>query len=53
MRAAIEALPFESPRMSAVAVGHLTGQDFYNRLEQAIERSDRAKLIKARAEPTD
>jgi hypothetical protein len=48
MRAAIESLPYEQPKLSAVAVGHLTGEDFYARLEQAIERSGRAKLIEGR-----
>ena len=38
----------DSPKLTAVAVGHLTGQDFYNRLEQAIDRSERAKLIEGR-----
>jgi hypothetical protein len=31
IRAAIEALPFEGPRMSAVAVGYMTGDDFASR----------------------
>jgi len=53
MRAAIESLPYENPKLTAVAVGHLTGEDFYNRLERAINRSDRAKLIEARAERVD
>ena len=53
MRAAIEAMPFETPRVSAVAVGYLTGSDFASRLERAIERSNRAKLIELRPEPTD
>jgi hypothetical protein len=44
MRAAIESLPYENPKLSAVAVGHLTREDFFNRLERALERSDRAKL---------
>ena len=48
MRAAIESLPYENPKLSAVAVGHLTGEDFSNRLEQAVERSERAKLIEGR-----
>jgi hypothetical protein len=49
MRAAIESLPYENPKLSAVAVGHLTGEDFYNRLERAINRSERARLIDGRA----
>jgi hypothetical protein len=49
MRAAIELLPYQQPKLSAVAVGHLTGEDFYSRLEAAIERSDRARLIEGRA----
>jgi hypothetical protein len=47
MRAAIEALAFENPRMSAVSVGYLTGEDFNSRLERAVERSN--KVIEARA----
>jgi hypothetical protein len=53
LRAAIEALPFEHPKMSAVAVGYLTGDTFAEKLDRAIARSDRAKLIEGRAEPTD
>jgi len=52
MRAAIEALPYEQPKLSAVAVGYLTANDFASRLDRAIDRSDRAKLIEARAVPT-
>jgi len=48
LRAAIEAAPYEHPKLTAVAVGHLTGEDFYNRLERAIEASNRAKLIEGR-----
>ena len=53
MRAAIEALPYEQPKRSAVAVGYLTANDFASRLDRAIDRSDRAKLIEARAVPTE
>ena len=42
MRAAIEALAFENPRMSAVSVGYLTNDTFAERLDRAIRASDRA-----------
>jgi hypothetical protein len=47
MRAAIECLGYENPKVSAVAVGHLTGEDFYNRLERAVNRTN-AVLIEGR-----
>jgi len=56
MRAAIECLSFESPKLSTVAVGYLTAEDFASRLDRAIERSNGArepKLIEARAIETD
>jgi hypothetical protein len=53
MRAAIESLPYENPRMSAVAVGYLDGNTFAERLDRAIAASEKAKLIEARAEPTE
>jgi hypothetical protein len=48
LRAAIESLPYENPKITAVAVGHLTGEDFYNRLERAIAANQKAKLIEGR-----
>jgi hypothetical protein len=53
MRAAIEALPFEEPKLSSVAVGHLNAEDFYSRLDRAVERSERARLIEGRAVQVD
>src|SRR6516225_9441505 len=47
MRAAIEALAFENPKLSAVGVGYFTNDTFAERLERAIRASDRAKLIEA------
>ena len=45
IRAATEALPHESTRMSAVSVGYYTSNDFATRLDKAIAASDRAKII--------
>jgi hypothetical protein len=38
-RCAIEALPFESAKISAVAIGHFDGKSFAEQLDRAIERS--------------
>jgi len=38
-RCAIEALPYDVPKLSAVAHGHFDGTDFATQLERAIERS--------------
>jgi hypothetical protein len=48
MRAAIEAVPFEHPRMSAVSVGYYDGNTFAERLDRAIDASNRAKVIEGR-----
>ena len=45
MRAAIESLPFEHPKLTAVGVGYLDGTAFASRLERALMRSERARLI--------
>jgi len=39
MRAAIESLPYENPKLSAVAHGHFDGTSFAAQLDRAIERS--------------
>jgi len=48
MRAAIECLPFETPKLAVTAT--LTSEDFAARLDGAIERSGNARLIEHRAE---
>jgi len=48
MRAATEALPHEHPRMSAVTVGYYDGNTFAERLDRAIDASNRAKLVEGR-----
>ena len=49
MRMLIELLPYYAPKLTAIAVGTLNGQDFYTRLDRAVERSERAKVIEAKA----
>jgi len=49
MSAAREAIAHEHPRMSAVSVGYLTGNTFAERLDRALDRSERARLIEGRA----
>jgi hypothetical protein len=48
MRAAIEALPFENPKLSAVGVGYLENNTFADRLDRAVEASNRAKMIEGK-----
>jgi hypothetical protein len=43
MRAAIEALPFETPKLTAVATAELNGQSFGELLDKAIARSEGSK----------
>ncbi len=49
MRMLIELLPFYMPKLSSVGVGFLNANDFATRLERAVQRSDRAKLIEGHA----
>jgi len=54
MRLLIELLPYHLPKLSAVAVGHFTGQDFdfAAQLDRAVQRSAAGpplKLIEAQA----
>jgi hypothetical protein len=44
MRAASECLPFETPKLGAVAVTSLTANDFAAALDRAIARSGKAPL---------
>ncbi len=46
MRAAIEALPFEAPKLTAVALASMTAQDFASRLERCLQRSNGARVPK-------
>src|SRR6516165_7909716 len=46
MRMLIELLPYYAPKLTAVAVGYLKGQDFYTRLDRAVDRSEKARLVK-------
>lgn len=43
IRCAVEALPFETPKLAATAV--LTSEDFAERLERVIARSQGVKLL--------
>src|ERR1700745_1756218 len=45
-RAAKEALPFEEPKLGAMAVGSISGQDFASLLERAIRASGKEAEVK-------
>jgi hypothetical protein len=48
-RAAIECLPFEEPKLSAMAVTAMDPNSFARALDRAIERSNGARLIEGHA----
>jgi len=50
-RAAIEALPYENPRLSATAIATMDGKSFAQALERAIERSRGPLLLNSPTEP--
>jgi hypothetical protein len=49
LRCAVECLPFENPKLSAIGVSQLTGKDFAAALDRAISRSRSVPLIEAKA----
>ncbi|MGB5182218.1 MAG: hypothetical protein WBO12_08535 [Xanthobacteraceae bacterium] len=51
MRAAIECLPFENPKLSATAIAAFDGQTFAGMLERCIERSKQPPQLNGWAEP--
>jgi hypothetical protein len=51
MRAAIECLPFENPKLSATAIAAFDGQTFAEALERCIERSKSPPLLNGPVSP--
>ena len=50
MRAAIELLPYENPKLSATAIATMDGQTFAQALERCIERSRGPLLLNGTVE---
>ena len=46
LRAAIEAAPYEHPKLTAVGIGYMQGNGFGERLDRAIAASEKAKVVK-------
>lgn len=53
MRAAIECLPFENPKLSATAIAAFDGRTFAEMLERCIERSKQPPQLNGPVEPLD
>jgi hypothetical protein len=51
IRCAVEALPYENPRMSAVTIATMDGKTFAEALERCIERSSSPPQLNGRTEP--
>ena len=51
MRAAIESLPYETPKLSATAIATMDGKTFAEALERAIERSKGPPRLNGPVEP--
>ena len=49
MKAAVEALPYEQPRLAVTAI--VEGRDFAALLDRAIKRSSGARVVKALPKP--
>jgi hypothetical protein len=49
IRCAVEALPYENPKLSAVAVASMSGESFAGALDRAITRSRSVPTIEAKA----
>jgi len=51
MRAAIESLPYENPKLSATAIATMDGKSFAEALERCIERSKGPPMLNGSVEP--
>jgi hypothetical protein len=51
MRAAIECLPFENPKLSATAIATMDGKSFAEALDRCLERSKSPPLLNGPVEP--